>query len=144
VFKIAYGIALAGNPNETFTLGCSLAASYPTNTAKKWLLQTANNPTSQDAPCYSYVAQPGDYLAGIAEHFGLNILQLVDQNAQIFGTASTKKPDLATLLAGKQVLLCGITKNLYDVAKLGKSCCGHICQGLRRAWQVWSLKLIAF
>ncbi|WIA37224.1 hypothetical protein OEZ86_014174 [Tetradesmus obliquus] len=117
VFKIAYGIALAGNPNETYAINCSLAAAYPTNKAKRWPLQVAESQL-RDASCYNYVARPGDFLAGIADHFGVDLLSLVAQNADVLGTTAAFKPDLATPLSRKRLTLCGVTSRLYSTSIL--------------------------
>jgi hypothetical protein len=119
VLKIAYGVALVGNPNETFAINCSLAPSYPPNPLKMWPLRVVHDSKPENSPCYTYTVQPGDYLAGIADHFGANLLKLVAQNTHMLGTTSTNKPDMSTPLAGKRLLVCGVAKDLYKTANLG-------------------------
>jgi hypothetical protein len=58
-------------------------------------------------------------LAGIAEHFGTNTVRLVQDNVQVFAITKRGKPDLTTPLVDKQLLVCGITKELQDTASLG-------------------------
>lgn len=119
VFKIAYGTALVGNPNETYALSCSLNPLYPTNPLKRWPLQVLPLTSLQPMPCYSYTTRAGDYLAGIADHFGIDLLQMVAENAYVLSTTLANRPDLSTSVAGKRLLLCGITKDLYKTAHLG-------------------------
>jgi hypothetical protein len=57
-------------------------------------------------------------LAGIAEHFGTNIVRLLQDNVQVFAITKRGKPDLTTPLVDKQLLVCGIT-NVQDTASLG-------------------------
>ncbi|KAF6254343.1 hypothetical protein COO60DRAFT_329142 [Scenedesmus sp. NREL 46B-D3] len=118
VFKIAYGTALVGNPNETYALSCSLNPLYPTNPLKRWPLQVLPHTSLQPMPCYSYTTRAGDYLAGIADHFGIDLLQMVAENAYVLSTTLANRPDLSTSIAGKRLLLCGITKDLYKTAHL--------------------------
>jgi hypothetical protein len=119
IFKIAYGVALVGNPNETFAITCSLAPPYQPNPLKKWPLRIASSSRLETSPCCTYRAQAGDYLAGIADHFGADLLKLVANNTHILGTTSTKRPDVSTPLVGKRLLVCGVAKDLYEIANLG-------------------------
>jgi hypothetical protein len=121
VFKIFYGVGLAANPNETFSIQCRLALSQPVNVAQKWPLQVVPDSASPESPCFWYIAKRGDYVAGIAEHFGSNIVQLVKDNMHVFALTKLCKPDLTTPLMGKRLLVCGITKDLRDTASLGKA-----------------------
>jgi hypothetical protein len=120
VFKIAYGAVLGANPNETYSIDCRLAPSIAINPAKKWQLQAV--PGSQASPtvCYKYKARRGDYVAGIAEHFGLDVVQFVKDNKQVFATTLAGFLDLTTPLVGQQLLICGVTADLRNTASIGK------------------------
>jgi hypothetical protein len=119
VFKIAYGAGLVANPNESYSVQCRLDPSYPINPARKWPLQVAHG-SAQGTTCYKYIARRGDYVAGIAEHFGLDIVQFVRDNMQVFTTTKAGTPDLTTPLAGQQLLVCGITADLYNTNSVGE------------------------
>lgn len=122
VFKIAYGVALAANPNETFAITCNLASTYPANNIVRWRVQRTSTSVG-GAPCFRYTGQSGDYLAGIAEHFGLDIVQLINRNRAMYNTTASAI-DLTTPINGRRLLLCGITADMSKVAAIGM--CGWV------------------
>lgn len=123
LFRIAYGIADVANPNETYAITCTPAASGVTPAAGRlWPLQRQAAASDTQSACYVYRARSGDYLAGVAEHFGIPLLRLINQNLPlgVFETAADGTPDLTTSLTGKDLLLCGITADLAWTAQLGE------------------------
>ncbi|WIA37225.1 hypothetical protein OEZ86_014175 [Tetradesmus obliquus] len=118
VFKIAYGVGLAANPNETYAVKCTVAPSYPINPARKWPLRVVQGSATSGTTCYKYTARRGDYVAGVAEHFGLDVVQFIKDNMKLLATTKAGLPDLTTPLAGQQLLVCGITADLYNTASL--------------------------
>lgn len=118
VFKIAYGVGLAANPNETYAVKCTVAPSYPINPARKWPLKVVQGSATSGTTCYKYTARRGDYVAGIGEHFGLDVVQFIKDNMKQLTKTKAGLPDLTTPLAGQQLLVCGITADLYNTASL--------------------------
>lgn len=123
LFRVAYGSADMASPNETYAITCSSpAAGVQPGPGKRWPLRLLKEATNDQPACYMYRAHHRDYLAGIAEHFGLPLLRLIAQNQQrkIFPVSADGTPDLTSPLSGKMLVLCGITADLAWTAQLGE------------------------
>lgn len=121
LFRVAYGMLGIGGPNSTFELNCSLpgGAARPTPPALRWPVEADANVNG----CYWFVPRGSEQLSAIADHFGVDILDLIIDNAArgVFDWMDSQatRPDLSTPLTGKRLHVCGISKPLATVADLG-------------------------
>ena len=123
--RIAYGALGVGHPEETYGLACDTTSSNPSTLAAwsdPW--PVAVDP---DAPgCHLYTATTRDTISGIADHFGVDVLQLVAANTQrgiipteLTGDPPRPEPQLDGPWGGKVFQLCGIPQSILTRVALG-------------------------
>ncbi|KAF8062777.1 hypothetical protein HT031_004107 [Scenedesmus sp. PABB004] len=118
--RVAYGKAGVGNTEQTFAVGCALPPLATTKLARRSVEPDAT------PGCFWYQGQPGDWVAGVVDWFGVDIMQFVRDNAERGAFqfldaqgGTSKQPDLSQSLEGKRVRVCGITAaRLQQVAQI--------------------------
>ena len=134
-----------GHPEQTIGLQCNTVSSDSAIKAAwsdPW-------PIAADAStdgCYLYTATAKDTISGMAEHFGVDVLQLLQNNTrrgviptELRGDPPRPEPQLGGPWAGKQFQLCGLPDDAFGRVVQGAyqgcalpallTCC-HTCMQL--------------